>query len=144
MMLACLKGYAGMVKYLLKKGADISMTDTTGFTPLLYAVKAGHVGIALYLIQQDADIHEQDNSGCTVIHWAAYKNNLFLFQILVNLKVNPLHKDNLGRTPFDLALNNYSYDVVYYCMERKIATFTEHQIKNNIIKSPAMKRHYIY
>ncbi len=50
LMLACLKGYAGLVKYLLKKGADISMTDQTGFTALLYAVKAGHVGISLYLI----------------------------------------------------------------------------------------------
>jgi len=114
-----------MVKYLLKKGADISIKDLTGFTPLLYAVKAGHVGISLYLIQQGADIYVQDNSGCTIIHWAAYKNNLFLFQILINLKVDPLKKDNVGRTSFDLALMNYAYDVVYYCMDKKIATFTE-------------------
>ena len=143
-MLACLKGYAGLVKYLLKKGAAISLTDKTGFTALLYAVKAGHVGISLYLIQQGADIRTQDNSGCTIIHWAAYKNNLFLFQILVNLKVNPLQKDKQGRTSFDLALMNYAYDVVYYCMEKKIATFTETQIKTKEIKSPAMRRRYIF
>ena len=48
------KGYEGIVKLLLDKGAAIEVKSSTGQTPLLWAAVKGHQGIVKLLVDQSA------------------------------------------------------------------------------------------
>lgn len=49
-MVACNYGFLKMVKYLIDKGAHLNLIDSSGFSPLLFAVKSNHNFIVLYLL----------------------------------------------------------------------------------------------
>ena len=74
-----MNGFQGMLKYLINNGADLEAKDNTGFTALLYAVKAERIDVSLYLITRGADMHVGDCNGCTPLIWAGFKNNVWLF-----------------------------------------------------------------
>ena len=61
--------------FLLQRGADVSVTDRDGCTPLHYAVKEGQVANISILLDAGADLHARDKSGATVLHVAARSEN---------------------------------------------------------------------
>ena len=60
-----------IVKFLLKKGADMHVRDVDGDTPIYWAADAGRVEIGIYLIEQGAKIKDLNNYGDIPLHYSA-------------------------------------------------------------------------
>lgn len=56
-MYACASGHEEVVRVLLKAGADVSLHNENGHTPLMEAASAGHVGIAKLLVEHGAQVN---------------------------------------------------------------------------------------
>ena len=54
--LAARKGHIEVLKLLLDKGADISVANADGWTPLNAAASSGHLEVVKLLLDQGADI----------------------------------------------------------------------------------------
>lgn len=59
---------------LLKKGADINITDSKGRTPLMIATYKNDVKTAKALIEAGADVNIPDNDGVTPLEHARAHN----------------------------------------------------------------------
>lgn len=53
-MYACAGGHDEVVRVLLKAGADVSLHNQNGHTPLMEAASAGHTHIAKLLVEHGA------------------------------------------------------------------------------------------
>lgn len=56
-MYACASGHEEVVRVLLKAGADVSLHNENGHTPLMESASAGHVGIAKLLVDHGAQVN---------------------------------------------------------------------------------------
>ena len=93
---------------LIDRGAEVNAEDdTTGRTPLHYAVEHGAFQAAQLLLDRGADIEARDDDGSTPLHWAAYHNALDVAQLLLDrgAYVNA-KEDYYHYTPLDYALEN--------------------------------------
>ena len=63
---AVVKGHVGVVKALLRAGAEVDKTGTTaGLTPLLVAAHGGSVGVVSALLRAGEEAHKADDYGNT-------------------------------------------------------------------------------
>jgi ankyrin repeat protein len=79
---AALLGKTEMAEILLKRGADVRMTDKEGNTPLHWVGR--HVDIAKFLLDAGADPQAQSKEGSTPIDWARANGNTSTLKILTN------------------------------------------------------------
>ncbi len=63
-------GNLQMVRFLLKKGISINVTNQDHSTPLMAAAAAGHFKIVQFLLEQGADVHVRDDNGLTPLDHA--------------------------------------------------------------------------
>lgn len=69
LFLACASKQAEIVKYLLSKSPDLSITDNNGFDIFLWASELGDCQLMQNLISRGCDINIQDNFGKTTLFW---------------------------------------------------------------------------
>ncbi|KXG53452.1 uncharacterized protein PGRI_005020 [Penicillium griseofulvum] len=60
-----------IVRFLLSKGADPTLTDSLGMTVLHYAVLQPHVSLIKLLVQSGASVEALDHAGRTPLHYLA-------------------------------------------------------------------------
>ncbi|WP_027380929.1 ankyrin repeat domain-containing protein [Chryseobacterium daeguense] len=67
-----------LAEYLLKKKADPNIADTTGTTPLIWAVKTGNEELVKLLLEYKANKEQADNMGVKPFEYAVQtkKNNI--------------------------------------------------------------------
>jgi ankyrin repeat protein len=67
-----------LVEYLLKRKADPNIADTTGTTPLIWAVKTGNEELVKFLLEYKANKEQPDNMGVKPFEYAIQtkKNNI--------------------------------------------------------------------
>lgn len=63
--------YKGVVKELVRAGADVNVVNIYGSTPLLEALRYGNQETARFLIKKGADYNHADNRGITAAQLAA-------------------------------------------------------------------------
>jgi len=73
-----------LVEYLLKKNADPNIADSTGATPLFWAVKFGNKELVELLLKYKADQSIKDSQGMTPFEYALQTNNKDLINLLKN------------------------------------------------------------
>jgi len=59
-----------MAMWILEAGADPSIGDKVGKTPLMYAANVGHMDVAKQLIRYCAKTDQEDDFGETALYWA--------------------------------------------------------------------------
>ena len=69
--MAAERGYAGVVRVLLDRGADASAADRTGRMPLHLAVLRGHTDVVRLLLEHGADVNGRDRHGKPPLRLAA-------------------------------------------------------------------------
>ncbi len=98
-----------MVKFLLSKGAKLSVQDEYGITPLH---KATSKEMAEFLLNNGLDLSARDNFGNTVMHNAATDGNVELVQFLI-CRNNKLTEGEAKKdTPLMLAAARNKTEVV--------------------------------
>jgi len=73
-----------LVKHLLKKNADPNIADSTGTTPLFWAVKSGNKELVEILLSYKADKTKKDSMGMTPFEYALQTNNTEIINLLKN------------------------------------------------------------
>ncbi|XP_067667458.1 ankyrin repeat domain-containing protein 50-like [Haliotis asinina] len=77
-MIAAYRGRMDVLKYIVRRGGDVSLLDKTGDNVLHLACRGGHVEMVKYIISQDTvDINSKGRGGRTVLMVAArlgYRN----------------------------------------------------------------------
>jgi ankyrin repeat protein len=98
-------------RYLLEKGADPTLSDNKGITPLHVAAFHATTTEKISLILKDGqvDINSRDVNGMTPLHYAIEASNATTARYLLEKGANPTIRDNHGRTLFHTAAT-YSDD----------------------------------
>ena len=73
-----------LVEHLLKKNADPNIADSTGTTPLFWAVKSGNKELVEILLSYKADKTKKDSMGMTPFEYALQTNNTEIINLLKN------------------------------------------------------------
>jgi ankyrin repeat protein len=110
LMRAAKSGDAAMIDVLLAHDASVRQTMPNGMTPLMFAVSparrkpaADALAAANLCLEHGADVNARDASGSTALHLAVATSD-DLVKLLVERGARLDLKDQLGRTPLDVAL----------------------------------------
>lgn len=71
-----------LVEHLLKKNANPNIADSTGSTPLFWAVKFGNKELIELLVKYKADQSIKDSQGMTPFEYALQTNNKDIINLL--------------------------------------------------------------
>ncbi len=95
------------INSLLQRGANINAQDTSsGYTPLMYAVKYNRMKALRYLIVKGADINRTTINGQNALHVAVSMSNAKAIEVLLSAGINATAKDKYGRRPSDYMKSN--------------------------------------
>ena len=100
LMLAALKGQAGLVKRLIERGADI---NKPGWAPLHYAATQGNLDILRLLLDAHAYIDAESPNGTTPLMMAAHYGTVDGVRLLLEAGADASLKNQLGLTAQDFA-----------------------------------------
>ena len=96
-------GHLGVVKVLVRSGANVNHTTKTNSTPVRAACFDGRLDIVKYLTDHSADIHITNKYNNTCLMIAAYKGHLDVVSYLLDLGANPNEKAHCGATALHFA-----------------------------------------
>lgn len=83
LMMAAEKDHAHVVKILLNKGANVSISSRTGFSALTYSVGHGHVPATKLLLEAGADVEVKTEAGCTPLHLAVDRGHSHVTRLMI-------------------------------------------------------------
>ena len=78
----CIRYNSELVEYLLQKKADPNITDTTGTTPLIWAVKMGNEELVTILLKYGAKKEQADEMGITPFEYALKSQKTNIINLL--------------------------------------------------------------
>ncbi|XP_063221513.1 protein fem-1 homolog B [Bacillus rossius redtenbacheri] len=96
-------GHLGVVKTLVKMGADVNHPTKTNSTPLRAACFDGRLDIVRYLADHRADIHIANKYNNTCLMIAAYKGHLDVVSFLLARGADPNERAHCGATAMHFA-----------------------------------------
>ena len=106
------------VNALLRYGADPTIADLAGRTPLHWASYYGHDKVARLLIPK-SNIRAQDDEGVTPLHLASFSGNLEIAQSLLENGADISALDMFLRTPLHYAARNGNRSLIDYLLQNK-------------------------
>jgi hypothetical protein len=108
------------VEVLLEFGANASLPDGAGISPIQEAVKFGldKAGIRS-LVEHGASVESSDKFGCSALSRAVMYNNFVAAQLLLQLGADRSTADQSGRIPLDYARGNRRFERLLRLDEKK-------------------------
>ncbi|MHC4595616.1 MAG: glycoside hydrolase domain-containing protein, partial [Planctomycetota bacterium] len=97
-MAVCI-GDLDRVKSLIRNGADVNMTDSSGRTPLYLAIFTSHRDITEFLIAKGADLEVKDHKGETLLYQVCYNVLESEAELLISRGADVNVKTKYGDTP---------------------------------------------
>ena len=135
LIVAAIFGHLGIIKHLLRRGADINTKDNKGINILLIAVYKGHLNVVKYLIEeQKMDVNIVDNKGNNILMNAVDDGYLDIVKYLVEeqkMNVNIVNKFN--STLLLIAMAKNKDDVAAYLIEKGVDVNIENLFEENTI-----------
>jgi len=113
---AAVMGRMDVVKYLVSKGADLTIRDGYGKTALEKAIGRGRNDVALFLISSMT--REKDIAGNKPLHAAAENGNIEMVRILLDRGFDVNARDNWGETPLHNAISRDFLDIAKMLIEK--------------------------
>ncbi|BFZ22422.1 hypothetical protein BsWGS_25461 [Bradybaena similaris] len=93
---ACLHGRKDAVHFLLEVGADVTVTNSKSFTPLLCAAKSGRWEICDILLATGAELETSDKYGRTPLMIAAGEGHIGVVNLLLDKGASQTSVDKEG------------------------------------------------
>ncbi|XP_046332501.2 ankyrin repeat and KH domain-containing protein 1-like [Haliotis rufescens] len=111
--LACLRGHAEMVKYILsQKIVDINGRGMYGRTPLMFAAIEGHKDVFDLVMSKGGDVSAFDGNGNNILHLACLGGNVEIVKYILSQNIAEINsRDTYGRTPLMMAAAEEHKDV---------------------------------
>ena len=110
--IAVLLGYANTVKLLLENGADVSITDNDGRTPMYYTVMHNEDACLELLLRYGSDANVEEIEGMPALHRAASLPNVEMVRMLLRYNANVLKRDQYGFLAREWTSSNEIYDIL--------------------------------
>jgi ankyrin repeat protein len=111
LQIASQNGFAFVVNYFIRKGADVNEVNNMGRSPLYLASQNGHYNIAVSLLNcPRLDLTLQTNY--TALHIASENGHSSIVKMLLRKGIDVNSKDRYGNTPIMLAHENGKADIV--------------------------------
>ncbi len=116
---------------LIRKGADIHILNSAGYSPLMVAVQNSNASAVRNLLQAGADPHAVDRKGLSLWHFLNWNNSdreenkvktQSIPKELIAKKVDINKQDIEGNTPLHLALKNSNDLATYMLLNYKAKT----------------------
>jgi predicted Fe-Mo cluster-binding NifX family protein len=107
-----------VVKLLLEKGADVTVVNNRGGTPLISASYNGHIDMVKLLLERGADVTVADNVGWTPLNAASSRGHVDVVKLLLEKDADVTAADNVGWTPLNAASSRGHVDVVKLLLEK--------------------------
>lgn len=127
-------GRMDVVKYLVSKGADLSIRDSYGNTALEKAIGRGRNDVALFLISNMKK--EKDIAGNRPLHAAAENGNVEMTGILLDRGFDVNARDNWGETPLHNAISRDYLDIAKMLIEKGADINAVSTVKDTTGKTP--------
>lgn len=86
------------IRFLTQRGADPSIRNKKGVTPIQLATSMGFIDGVEALIKAGADVNVADQTGETPLIAAVHQRNPELARVLLAKGADPEHNDNSGRS----------------------------------------------
>lgn len=110
---AATAGHLDIVRILLKRGANVAVTNLKDVTALICAVQEGHWEVAECLLAAGASIDQPDGKGRTALMAAAAEGHLGVMELLLSKGADPKRTDREGLTALSWAcLKGHRHAVV--------------------------------
>ncbi len=106
-----------ITRILVENGADPSVEDRYGRTPLYYAMEAGFRKITDLLYDWKIAVSSKDKDGRRLLHVCATHGYEEIASDLITYGADPNIRDNKGRTPLHLASANGHLTIVKLLLE---------------------------
>jgi len=111
LLLACYRGNNEVAKLLIKSGCNINGNSKMG-TPLMATIVKKNNEIAKLLIERKADVNACDSNGTTALIYAVQFQNVMTLKLLLENKVNKIHRDKEGKTAFEHAVFSGNEEII--------------------------------
>lgn len=120
-----------IIELLLNNKADVGKSNDSGYTPMIICAMNGEMDIMKMLVERNANVNEKDNENISVFAHAvmfAGRNNKNkdvqlkneMLDYLIE-KGTDIHHSNINmQSALFLAAHNGYYDMVKYCVEKKM------------------------
>lgn len=138
-----------VVRALIAHSRDqINRKDSSGNTPLFYAIKNNNRVLADLCIRHGADIQVVNNEGESLVHWAARYGKRDMINHIIDRHGDPLSKNGRGETFLHyLFMTGHDFDGDYFVEKRLMpkdasaldaASYLQYAVRGGSI--PAIKR----
>ncbi|CEJ61342.1 hypothetical protein PMG11_09877 [Penicillium brasilianum] len=117
----CSSGNSEIVKFLIRRGADVDVRDFLGNTPLHVACSTRNEGAVKLLIEGGADVNKMMNTGETALHVASNFGEVGILRLLLETGVEIDATGNDGRTPLHKAAIGGSQDTAEILLQFQAA-----------------------
>ena len=95
-----------LLEVLCDHGANLTVKDGEGRTPLMYASSKGYNEIVTYLTVRTKDLNEEDNNSLTVLMHYLFKNDFKMASKLIVRGANVNYVNRNGNTALHLCIEN--------------------------------------
>ena len=116
--LAAYYGHEGIVKVLLKAGADVNRAGERGETALMTASKKGHEAIVRALLEAGADVNKADKVGATALLISTQEGHEAAVRVLLERGADVNKVGKVDWTPLALAAENGHEAIVRALLEK--------------------------
>lgn len=98
---------------LMRKGHDVNQKDSSGYTPLHYAVRSSSVQLVRLLIDAGANVNAQTSAGkATPLHRAVTRGRPETVKLLLEKGADPKKRDVDGKTPLHICCKESSKETL--------------------------------
>ena len=127
LMKAIEKNNVSLTEMLLVCGAQCTIANNEGTTPLMVAAAQDNIRLAQLLFDyaENMQIDQVNKNNETALMIAVKNDNSRLVKLLLNKQVDVNKKDNQNRTAFRIALENYRSEVAQLLMDHGADIVTE-------------------
>ena len=119
-----------MVRFILEanQSVNLSKQDDWGFACLTYAIKNNFLTGFYYLLAKEAPLRKNlvDSNGCSFAHWAAFADRRLILGLLFRAGFDFHAKNINNKTPFELAVDNWSIFSMNFLMDYSLRPLKTH------------------